>query len=115
MGSRNRNIGQEILKGIREINRGVHGRVTKADEFMGKRIKYSKEPVEAEVVRDFLPPPEQLAVDEEDVKITISLSRRSVEFFKKAAEHNNTSYQRMIRRLLDAYADRYAASLNGPP
>jgi hypothetical protein len=78
---------------------------------MSKRIKYSNEPIEAEVIRDFLPPPEQLVVAEEGVKITISLGRRSVEFFKKAAEDNNTSYQRMIRRLLDAYADQYAAGL----
>jgi predicted DNA binding CopG/RHH family protein len=47
---------------------------------------------------------------EEGVKITISLSRRSVEFFKEAAERNNTSYQRMIRRLLDAYADQHRAA-----
>ena len=76
---------------------------------MSKRIKYSNEPIEAEVIRNFLPPPEQLVLTEEGVKITISLSRRSVEFFKKAAERNNTSYQRMIRRLLDTYADRYGA------
>lgn len=78
---------------------------------MSKRIKYSNEPMEGEVVRDFLPPPEQLAVAEEGVKITISLSRRSVEFFKKAAERNNTSYQRMIRNLLDSYADQYRGDL----
>lgn len=75
---------------------------------MSKRIKYSDEPIQAEVVRDFLPPPDQLATGEEGVKVTISLSRRSVDFFKEAAERNHTSYQRMIRRLLDAYADRYA-------
>lgn len=78
---------------------------------MSKRIKYSNEPIEAQVVPDFLPPPDQLVVAEEGVKITISLSRRSVEFFKKAAERNNTSYQRMIRRLLDTYADQYRADL----
>jgi hypothetical protein len=77
---------------------------------MSKRIKYSNEPIEAEVVRDFLPPPDQLVLTEEGVKITISLSRRSVEFFKEAAERNNTSYQRMIRRLLDAYADQHRAA-----
>jgi len=74
---------------------------------MRKRIKYSNEPIEAEVIPDFLPPPDQLVLTEEGVKITIALSRRSVEFFKKAAERNNTSYQRMIRSLLDSYADRH--------
>lgn len=82
---------------------------------MSKKIKYSDEPIQAEVVRDFLPPPDQLAAGEEGVKITISLSRRSVDFFKEEAERNHTSYQRMIRRLLDAYADRYAGSAAPTP
>ncbi|MCC5863475.1 MAG: hypothetical protein JJT93_16380 [Gammaproteobacteria bacterium] len=74
---------------------------------MSRKIKYRDEPIQAEVIRDFLPSPEELAVRDDAVKVTISLSRRSVEFFKAAAERNHTSYQRMIRRLLDAYADRY--------
>lgn len=78
---------------------------------MSKRIKYSNEPIKAEVVRDFLPSPEQLVVGEEGIKVTISLSRRSVDFFKEAAERNHTSYQRMIRRLLDTYADQYRGDL----
>jgi hypothetical protein len=81
---------------------------------MSKRIKYSDEPIEAEVIPDFLPPPEQLAQAEVVVKITIALSQRSVEFFKEAAERNNTSYQRMIRQLLDAYADQHRESLTKP-
>jgi hypothetical protein len=78
---------------------------------MSKKIKYSNEPIKAEVIRDFLPSPEQLVVGEEGIKVTISLSRRSVDFFKKAAERNHTSYQRMIRRLLDTYADQYRGDL----
>lgn len=78
---------------------------------MSKRIKYANEPIRAEVIPDFLPPPEQLVMNEEGVKITISLSRKSVDFFKVAAERNHTSYQRMIRRLLDTYADRYRGDL----
>jgi hypothetical protein len=74
---------------------------------MSKKIKYSNEPIQAEVVRDFLPSPDELVVGEQGVKVTISLSRRSVEFFKAAAERNHTSYQRMIRRLLDEYTDQY--------
>ena len=74
---------------------------------MSKRIRYTDEPIKAEVIRDFLPSPDQLVTDKEGVKVTISLSRRSVDFFKAAAERNRTSYQRMIRRLLDAYADQY--------
>lgn len=82
-----------------------------ASEFMSKKIKYTAERIQAEVVRDFLPSPDELVVAEEGVKVTISLSRRSVEFFKAAAERNHTSYQRMIRRLLDAYADQYQDDL----
>ncbi|HXG29422.1 MAG TPA: type II toxin-antitoxin system HicA family toxin [Nevskiales bacterium] len=47
-------------------------------------------------------------------KVTLSLSRRSVDFFKAAARRNHTSYQRMIRRLLDRYADRYAGGQAAP-
>jgi hypothetical protein len=74
---------------------------------MRRRTKCTDELIQAEVVRDFLPSPDQLVMGEEGVKVTISLSRRSVDFFKEAAERNHTSYQRMIRRLLDAYADQY--------
>ncbi len=55
--------------------------------------------------RDMLPPPEGLAFREEGVKVTISLSKRSVEFFKAVAARHHTQYQRMIRRLIDAYVD----------
>jgi len=78
---------------------------------MSKKIKYTNEPIQAEVVRDFLPSPDELVVGDEGVKVTISLSRRSVDFFKAAAERNHTSYQRMIRRLLDAYVDQYEGDL----
>ncbi|GMU70993.1 MAG: CopG family transcriptional regulator [Burkholderiales bacterium] len=75
---------------------------------MTARIKYSDEPIgDPRVVPDFLPPPEELAFREDGVKITLALSRRSVEFFKREAQKYNTQYQRMIRRLLDAYAERY--------
>jgi hypothetical protein len=56
------------------------------------------------VVKDFLPSPEQLAFKEEKVKITISLSRASLDFFKEQAGIHQTSYQKMIRNLLDTYA-----------
>ena len=58
-------------------------------------------------VKDFLPPPEQLIMPEETVKVTISLSRSSVEFFKHKAEKYHTKYQKMIRELLDRYVSRY--------
>ena len=60
------------------------------------------------IVRDFLPSPEDLVFRDEGVKVTIALSKRSVEFFKGEARKHNTQYQRMIRRLLDAYAEHHS-------
>ena len=74
---------------------------------MSAKIKYSDEPIEAKVIRDFLPPPEELAFREEGVKVTIALSKRSVDFFKSEAEKHHTQYQRMIRKLIDTYVDTY--------
>ncbi len=71
---------------------------------MSKRIKYSDGPIgDVKVVRDFLPPPEELAFKDEQVKVTISLSKSSVDFFKREAKKHRTPYQKMIRRLLDLY------------
>ena len=76
---------------------------------MTGKIKYTNEPIgDPKVVRDFLPSPQELAFREEDVKITITLSKKSVEFFKSEAAKADTQYQRMIRRLLDAYVDAQA-------
>ena len=59
-------------------------------------------------VEDFLPPPELLVAKEETKKITISLSKRSIEFFKQVSEENHIPYQQMIRKVIDNYADHYA-------
>jgi len=76
---------------------------------MSGKIRYTSEPIgEPRVIRDVLPSPAELAFRDEDVKITITLSKKSVEFFKSEAAKTNTQYQRMIRRLLDAYVDAYA-------
>ena len=77
---------------------------------MKRTPKYTNEPLgQLEVVDDFLPPPDQLVLKEDGVKVTISLSKRSVDFFKAHAARSKVPYQRMIRTLLDAYAERYAA------
>jgi len=78
---------------------------------MSAKIRYTDEPLgKLKVVPDFLPPPDELAFREEGVKITIALSRRSVEFFKREARKHGTQYQRMIRRLLDTYARHHSGS-----
>ena len=60
------------------------------------------------IVEDFLPSPDALVAREDNVKVTLGLSRRSVEFFKRAAKQRRVPYQRMIRALVDAYAERQA-------
>ena len=75
---------------------------------MKTKTKYTNEPMGTlKVVDDFLPPPDQLVLKEESVKVTISLSKESVAFFKKEARKHHTQYQRMIRKVLDLYAAQY--------
>jgi hypothetical protein len=77
---------------------------------MKRTQKYSNEPLgRVRVVADFLPPPQELVLKEDGVKVTIALSRRSVDFFKARAADANVPYQKMIRALLDRYADQYGA------
>jgi predicted DNA binding CopG/RHH family protein len=71
---------------------------------MKKKITYKDEPMgKPKVIKDFLPSPEDLIFKEDMVKVTLSLSRKSVEFFKKHAAKKHTPYQRMIRTLVDHY------------
>jgi hypothetical protein len=49
-------------------------------------VKYSKGEIgRVRVIKDFLPPPDCLVLRGENVKVTLSLSQRSVTFFKGAA------------------------------
>jgi predicted DNA binding CopG/RHH family protein len=77
---------------------------------MKRKIKYTDEPLgKISVVRDFLPPPEELAFKQESVKVTMTLSKSSVDYFKKVAHKYHAPYQKMIRSLIDAYAARHAS------
>ncbi len=78
--------------------------------FMKKKIKYSKGEIgEVEIVNDFLPSPKNLVLKNDSVKITISLSKDSVNFFKSQASKHHIPYQKMIKTLLDKYANHYKA------
>jgi len=80
----------------------------KARRYMKKKIKYTDEAMgKVKVVSDFLPSPEELVLKDETVKVTISLSKTSVDFFKNEAKKYNTQYQKMIRRLLDEYTAKH--------
>jgi predicted DNA binding CopG/RHH family protein len=71
-------------------------------------MKYKKGPIgKIKIVEDFLPKPKDLVLKEEVAKITISLTKSSIEFFKSEAEKYHTNYQTMIRVLIDKYASCY--------
>ena len=72
---------------------------------MKTKTRYTEESMgELKIIKDFLPTPDQLALKEENVKITISLKKSSVSFFKEQAKKHKTSYQKMIREVVDWYA-----------
>jgi len=75
---------------------------------MKEKIRYTDEPMQVgRVLHDFLPPPDKLIFKEDAVKVTITLSTKSVYFFKTEAAKRGVQYQRMIRRLLDAYVEAF--------
>jgi len=78
---------------------------------MKKKIKYADEPMgELKVVKDLLPPPDRLVLKEDNVKVTISLKKSSIAFFKRQAKKHKIPYQRMIREVVDWYATHYEKS-----
>ena len=76
----------------------------KVKRFMSKTIQYSNEPIgDLKLIPDFLPSPEELALKQQNTKVTISLSSESVAYFKDTAKKHHMQYQKMIRQLLDEY------------
>lgn len=74
-----------------------------------RNIDYTDEPIgEVKIIRDFLPSPDHLVLKDNTIKVTLSLTKESVDFFKKEARHHHTQYQKMIRVLLDRYAAHYS-------
>lgn len=59
-------------------------------------------------VADALPPPDRLVMPEDTIKVTLLLSKASVKFFKRQAAQHRTKYQRMIRTLVDRYAEQFS-------
>ena len=75
---------------------------------MKNKIKYTEEPMgDLKIVKDFIPKPDQLVLKEVNVKVTISLKKSSILFFKEEAKKQKTSYQKMIREVVDWYASHY--------
>ncbi len=58
---------------------------------MSAKIKYTNESLGSlKIVPDFLPRHEDLVFKDEGVKVTIALTKRSVEFFKGQARKHHT-------------------------
>ena len=81
---------------------------------MSSQINYKSAPedinealISSIQVEDFLPPPELLIPKEETKKITITLSKRSIDFFKEVSRKTDIPYQQMIRKVLDTYTEHY--------
>ena len=82
----------------------------KGNRYMKKKIKYENEKIgKIKIIKDFLPAPDELVFKEESLKVTLNLSRTSVEFFKKIADKNGSKYQKIIRNLLDSYVNHYSS------
>ena len=78
---------------------------------MKRKIIYTDEPIKSREIKDFLPSPEYLVRKEEKQRVTIEFTKSSLNLFKKFAQEHNASYQVMIRRLVDFYANsRYKKS-----
>lgn len=72
---------------------------------MKSKIKYTKGEIEdVEIIDDFLPPPEKLVLKNQAVRVTIALTKNSVDFFKLQVSKYHVPYQRIIKNVLDDYA-----------
>jgi predicted DNA binding CopG/RHH family protein len=80
----------------------------KGENTMNSQTDYTDEPLQiGERVKDFLPSPDKLVKREETVKVTLELTRESLDFFKQQAQREKVPYQRMLRGLIDAYAKQH--------
>lgn len=76
---------------------------------MKKKIKYTDEKIgKIKIIKDFLPKPEELILKEKNIKVTLNLSKSSVDYFKKIAVKHGSQYQKVIRNLLDKYTAHYS-------
>ena len=75
---------------------------------MKKKMTYKNSPLRRiQVVKDFLPKPDQLILKETNIRITLNLSRRSIEYFKKLGQKMHAPYQKLIRSLVDEYTAQH--------
>jgi len=82
---------------------------------MKKKTVYSNAPekisraiMASDIIEDFLPAPGNLIKKEDTVKVTIQLSKKSINFFKEKAHELGVPYQTMIKTVLDKYTSHYS-------
>lgn len=66
----------------------------KINKFDSNEIKYSNEPINVKIIKDFLPKPEDLVFKEEKVKVTLALSKKVLNFLSKR-QQNTTLLTRL--------------------
>ncbi|WP_244926576.1 CopG family transcriptional regulator [Leptospira wolffii] len=72
-----------------------------------KKICGNMESISSKTIVDFLPPPNQLVLKEDNSRITIVLSKKSISFFKEQSKKSGVPYQTIIKRVLDLYTEHY--------
>lgn len=86
--------------------------IYRSDKQRVKAPLYTNEQIgKIEIVKDFLPSPDELALKDPTVKVTLNLSKYSVDFFKALAEKSGSQYQKVIRNLLDRYAQNFTGQI----
>lgn len=77
---------------------------------MSSKTTYTNEPMEmGEVVKDFLPSPDQLVPKGKTKtnQVTLELTEESVRFFKAQAARKQIPYEKIIELLIEKYAHEY--------
>ena len=59
------------------------------------KVRYTDEPIgKIKIIPNFLPSPDKLVLEEETVKVTLLLTKDSVDFFKHEAEQQHVQYKK---------------------
>lgn len=59
------------------------------------------------MVKDFLPSPAEIALRAKTTRVTINLNQASLKVFKKEASRLGVPYQKLLRTIVDLYAQHY--------
>lgn len=79
---------------------------SKKTGYLNESVKLGKR------VRDFLPSPAEIALREKTTRVTINLNEASLKIFKKEASRLGVPYQRLLRTVVDLYAQNYMSETN---